>query len=219
MRRSFARLGTGSLRGSIFSLSAAAIGSGVLTFPHIVKVNGWFFGLVMILMGGASCFFSHYMLIQSARHHSLMSYNEISEKAGGPRLQKLLQISVMTYIFATCLACTIVCKASILFICCFRLPNLASLFPWHGHFLRLSRLPWLFIPHCIQNLPAHSHSLSHRCAPLTHPEFLASKLLVIGFPNRTEYMSASCGHWTALLYQQLPTSTHARRETCGHYKP
>ena len=129
MRRSFARLGTGSLRGSIFSLSAAAIGSGVLTFPHIVKVNGWFFGLVMILMGGASCFLSHYMLIQSARHHSLMSYNEISEKAGGPRLQKLLQISVMTYIFATCLACTIVCKASILFICCFRLPNLASLFP------------------------------------------------------------------------------------------
>lgn len=50
------------------------------------------------------------MLIQRARHHNLYSYNEIAEKAGGVFLARFLQINILVYIFATCLACTIVSK-------------------------------------------------------------------------------------------------------------
>lgn len=65
LQRNFTKMGTGSMRGSIFALCASAIGSGwiykiddnigVLTFPSIFKDNGWLFGTILILMGGLSC--------------------------------------------------------------------------------------------------------------------------------------------------------------------
>lgn len=50
--RVFGKLGKGSLRGSIFSLCASAIGSGVLSLPYVLGLNGWVLGLVFILVGG-----------------------------------------------------------------------------------------------------------------------------------------------------------------------
>ena len=72
------------------------------------KENGWLYGTIMILLGGLGCWWSLYMLVMRARHHNLYSYSEIVEKAGGPHLVRLLSISLLIYIFATCLACTIV---------------------------------------------------------------------------------------------------------------
>ena len=39
--RTFSKLGKGSLRGSIFSLSASAVGAGVLSLPYVLKLCGW----------------------------------------------------------------------------------------------------------------------------------------------------------------------------------
>ena len=91
-------------------MCASAIGTGVLTFPKVFEENGWVFGFMMILMGAISNYWSLYMLVQRARHHNLYSYNEIAEKAGGPLLMRILQVSILIYIFANCLACTIVSK-------------------------------------------------------------------------------------------------------------
>jgi hypothetical protein len=63
-------------------------------------------------MGGLGCWWSLYMLVQRARHHGLKNYTEITMKAGGPVLTKVLEISILFYMFATCLACFIVCKKS-----------------------------------------------------------------------------------------------------------
>ena len=51
-KRAFGKLGKGSLRGSIFALCASAIGSGVLSLPYVLRLNGWILGLVFILLGG-----------------------------------------------------------------------------------------------------------------------------------------------------------------------
>jgi hypothetical protein len=50
--RAFGKLGKGSLRGSIFALCASAIGSGVLSLPYVLGLNGWVLGLVFIIVGG-----------------------------------------------------------------------------------------------------------------------------------------------------------------------
>jgi hypothetical protein len=50
--RAFGKLGKGSLRGSIFALCASAIGSGVLSLPYVLGLNGWLLGLIFILVGG-----------------------------------------------------------------------------------------------------------------------------------------------------------------------
>lgn len=51
-KRAFGKLGKGSLRGSIFALCASAIGSGVLSLPYVLRLNGWVLGLIFIIMGG-----------------------------------------------------------------------------------------------------------------------------------------------------------------------
>jgi amino acid permease len=63
---------------------------GVLALPGVFRNSGWFFGLLMIVMGAISCAWSNYMLVQRARHHNLFNYSEITEKAGGPLLTRIL---------------------------------------------------------------------------------------------------------------------------------
>jgi len=48
--RAFGKLEKGSLRGSIFSLCASAIGSGVLSLPFVLALNGWAMGFIFILV-------------------------------------------------------------------------------------------------------------------------------------------------------------------------
>lgn len=48
--RAFGKLEKGSLRGSIFSLCASAIGSGVLSLPYVLALNGWALGFIFILV-------------------------------------------------------------------------------------------------------------------------------------------------------------------------
>ncbi len=50
--RAFGKLEKGSLRGSIFALCASAIGSGVLSLPFVLALNGWALGFMLILIGG-----------------------------------------------------------------------------------------------------------------------------------------------------------------------
>lgn len=59
-------------------------------------------------MGAFGCWWSLYMLIQRARHHNLLNYSQVTRKAGGACLERTLQISILLYMYATCLACTIV---------------------------------------------------------------------------------------------------------------
>jgi len=49
--RAFGKLEKGSLRGSIFSLCASAIGSGVLSLPFVLNLNGWVLGFIFIIVG------------------------------------------------------------------------------------------------------------------------------------------------------------------------
>lgn len=49
--RAFGKLEKGSLRGSIFSLCASAIGSGVLSLPFVLNLNGWALGFIFIIVG------------------------------------------------------------------------------------------------------------------------------------------------------------------------
>jgi hypothetical protein len=50
-KRTFGKLEKGSLRGSIFSLCASAIGSGVLSLPYVLTLTGWTMGFILILIG------------------------------------------------------------------------------------------------------------------------------------------------------------------------
>ena len=39
------------MRGSTFALCSGAIGTGVLSLPYVLAINGWIIGIIMIGMG------------------------------------------------------------------------------------------------------------------------------------------------------------------------
>jgi len=70
-------LNEGSLRGSIFSLCASAIGSGVLGLPYVCNLCGYVAGPVLMLIAANAANISLRMLIKLAVLGDLKSYSKI----------------------------------------------------------------------------------------------------------------------------------------------
>lgn len=68
--RTFGKLEKGSVRGSIFSLCASAIGSGVLSLPYVFALSGYIVGLVFIGIGCIAAIWSLDMLVIAACKHT-----------------------------------------------------------------------------------------------------------------------------------------------------
>ena len=65
----------GSLRGSILSLSAASLGSGVLSLPYVLKLTGWMMGIFMICVGAFAAAWSMHMIVDSAQWVMARNYS------------------------------------------------------------------------------------------------------------------------------------------------
>ena len=66
------------MRGSIFALCAAAIGSGVLSLPYVLGLNGWVLGLVLIIVGAFAAGWSLNMIAESAIRANVKNLSKLS---------------------------------------------------------------------------------------------------------------------------------------------
>jgi amino acid permease len=103
MARTFAALNGGSVRGSIFSLCASAIGSGVLGLPYVCNLCGYVAGPVLMLIAANAANISLRMLIKLAVLGDLKSYSKICTTAGGPKLSLLLSLLITLFMFGSCI--------------------------------------------------------------------------------------------------------------------
>ena len=71
MNRTFSKVGKGSVRGSIFSLCACAIGSGVLSLPYVLGLCGWALGISFIFVGAMAAIWSNTILAELAVDNGL----------------------------------------------------------------------------------------------------------------------------------------------------
>lgn len=106
--RAFSKLGKGSLRGSIFSLCASAIGSGVLSLPYVLKLSGYAFGIIFMILGAVAAQVSLRMLAGLACDHQLPNYSSIAIKAGGQKLNAILSGMIMLFMFGSCISYQII---------------------------------------------------------------------------------------------------------------
>ena len=88
--RAFGKLDKGSLRGSIFSLCASAIGSGVLSLPYVLGLNGWVLGLCFILVGAFAAAWSLFMIAESAIKAKVKNLSKLTNFVGGIKLERFL---------------------------------------------------------------------------------------------------------------------------------
>ena len=112
-KRAFGKLGQGSLRGSIFALCASAIGSGVLSLPYVLRLNGWVMGLLLILIGGfgnkilliySAAGWSLFMIAESAIKSNVKNFSKLANFVGGLKLERFLQINILIYLWGSCIS-------------------------------------------------------------------------------------------------------------------
>ena len=92
------------MRGSIFSLSAAAIGSGVLELPYVLRINGWILGTLMILVGALSGYYSNKMILKRSIEVKAKNYSDLCQIGGGRPLKLALQITLLVFFWGVCLS-------------------------------------------------------------------------------------------------------------------
>lgn len=117
MDRTFSKLDRGSLRGSIFSLCASAIGSGVLSLPYVLNLCGWAQGVFFMLLGAFGAEVSLRMLATIAVEQGLPNYSKIAIKAGGNGLNLLLSIMILLFMFGSCISYQIICTSLFQYVC------------------------------------------------------------------------------------------------------
>ena len=89
-KRNFKKMEKGSLRGSVFSLCASAIGSGVLALPSVLAQIGWLMGIILIINGAIAAIWSLRLIAKSAIKKQVKNYSKLCEVTGGSLLSKLL---------------------------------------------------------------------------------------------------------------------------------
>ena len=117
MQRTFSKLDRGSLRGSIFSLCASAIGSGVLSLPYVLKLCGYVQGLAFMVLGACGALISLRMLATLAVEHNLPNFSKIAIKAGGDGLNLLLSVMIMVFMFGSCISYQIIVTSLGKYVC------------------------------------------------------------------------------------------------------
>jgi amino acid permease len=88
--RAFGKLSKGSLRGSIFSLCASAIGSGVLSLPSVLAATGWAIGLGLVTLGAIAACWSLFIIAESAIKTKAKNFSQLAQKSGGIKLERIL---------------------------------------------------------------------------------------------------------------------------------
>ena len=115
-RRSFRKMGKGSLRGSIFSLSACAIGAGVLSLPYVLALCGWVLGISLIVIGAVAAVWSNCILAKLACDHGIPNLSKLAEQGGGKCLNKFLSCCVLIGLFGACLSFQIIITKLFIFV-------------------------------------------------------------------------------------------------------
>mmetsp|Transcript_9979 Transcript_9979/g.7507 ORF Transcript_9979/g.7507 Transcript_9979/m.7507 type:complete len:99 (+) Transcript_9979:254-550(+) len=94
----------GSVRGSIFSLCAVAIGAGVLSLPYVLSICGWVLGSLLVIIGAVTGYMSMYMIITRTIENDVKNYSQLAELAGGKGLKIYLQICILIFMLGACLS-------------------------------------------------------------------------------------------------------------------
>ena len=99
--RTFSPLGAGSIRGSIFQLSASAIGSGVMSLPYVLALCGYAGGITLLTIAALAARTALSMLAYLACEHDLKNYSQITYKAGGKAAARTLAIMTIVFQFGS----------------------------------------------------------------------------------------------------------------------
>jgi len=103
----------GSIKGSIFELMVATIGSGVLALPAAFAASGLFFSIFQLLFCAVLGYFSTMLLAKCGKMANKYSYTELAEVTYGPGFQFLVKFIFFLNNWGGCVVYTILITSCI----------------------------------------------------------------------------------------------------------
>jgi len=82
----------GSMKGSIFTLMTATIGTGILLIPNSIAQSGLAWGIIQMLFCGWLGFYSLMLVIRSSEKAKVYSYQELAQLTFGHGLRKFVNV-------------------------------------------------------------------------------------------------------------------------------
>jgi len=93
--------GAGSMRSSVFNLTAATLGAGALTIPFAMRQMGLLVGLVVLAVAALISTVSIALIIHTMNFTELKTFEELAVKAGGRPLGGLVVFCIILFCFGT----------------------------------------------------------------------------------------------------------------------
>lgn len=76
----------GGASGSVFSLIAATLGAGTLTFPYAIKENGIAWGGILVVLGALISYYTGMLLVITSNHTNRHRYEDMADALYGKRV-------------------------------------------------------------------------------------------------------------------------------------
>ena len=89
MKRKFRAGGTS---GSVFSLIAATLGAGTLTFSYAMMMNGIALGTILVMIGASFSYYTGMLLVKVANYTQVHRYEDFAFKLYGPRCRSITSV-------------------------------------------------------------------------------------------------------------------------------
>ena len=106
--RYFSPMKEGSLRGSVFAISAVAIGTGCFSLPIRCAHIGLIFGVCLLLFGAFCAYWSLTSMIHAARKSKEKDYSRIVKESLGKVPATILDSIMVIYIFGVLISYQVV---------------------------------------------------------------------------------------------------------------
>jgi len=98
---------------SVFNVSNAALGSGVLAFPYAYRRAGWGTGLIFTAFCAVVLCWSLTVILRASRRMGVRSYQELINTMFGPSWGNFFLFAVLVYCFFTCVSYLLVISAQV----------------------------------------------------------------------------------------------------------
>mmetsp|Transcript_33670 Transcript_33670/g.24330 ORF Transcript_33670/g.24330 Transcript_33670/m.24330 type:complete len:261 (+) Transcript_33670:147-929(+) len=79
----------GGTSGSIFSLIAATLGSGTISFSYAIAANGIVLGSILIILGAMVSYYTGMLLVLASNHTGRTRFEDIAQKLYGNRCKNI----------------------------------------------------------------------------------------------------------------------------------
>ncbi|OWZ11681.1 Amino Acid/Auxin Permease [Phytophthora megakarya] len=91
----------GSVKGSMFTMTVAIVGAGVLALPYAVQQAGLVLGISLIALGAIATNFTLRLLLECSELGQARSYMDLAAATGGRKLAGFTQVVVCMNLFGT----------------------------------------------------------------------------------------------------------------------